>query len=78
MHTKVESTLRALIEMKYAKEGGADDARVISRTKSHLKLVRSLSVHGFFHLDRAIFPALLGHILTYVVILIEFRMSQNP
>ncbi len=72
---KIESTLHALIEMKTHLEGA--DATVASGTKSRLKLMHGFSIHGFFNLDRTIFPALLGHILTYVIILIEFRMSQN-
>ena len=40
------------------------------------RLEGGASVLGFFRLRRGVLLAILGHILTYVIILVEFRMQQ--
>ena len=54
------------------------DASAAARTGQLLERSRGLNVKGFFIVDRTMFPTLLGHFLTYLVILIQFRMSETP
>ncbi len=35
------------------------------------------SVHGFFLLDRRIFPSLVGFFLTYFFLLLEFKLDEE-
>ncbi len=69
------NTLDALSEMETSQD--AADSRVASRTWKRLDSVQGLNVRGFFIVDRTMFPALIGHFLTYIIILIQFRMSEN-
>ena len=49
------------------------------RATRMLKLIERMegvSVHGFFLLDRTIFPSLMGFFLTYFFLLLEFRLSE--
>ncbi len=43
--------------------------RLVDRTRG------GVSVHGFFLLERAIFPSPVGFFLTYFVVLLEFRLG---
>jgi len=50
------------------------DQCLVTRTEDGVYgLAGGLPVRGFFVVDRGILPALLGHILTYLIILIQFR-----
>ncbi len=37
-----------------------------------------LQVHGFFAVDRRLMPVVFGHLLTYVIILVEFKQNDGP
>ncbi len=41
------------------------------------RLKGGMSVHGFFVLDRSVFPSLVGFFLTYFVLLLEFRIGEG-
>ena len=42
-----------------------------------LARIEGLSVRGFFLVNRKIFPSLLGFFLTYLVLLVEFRVDEK-
>lgn len=53
-----------------------DDKSVLASTTAELlERAKNLSVKGFFIIDRAIFPAILANFLTYVIIIIQFRLE---
>jgi len=59
------------LESGYCGQLDAISASSAARTARMLDRLEGLSVRGFFIVDRSIFPALLGHFLTYLVILIQ-------
>ncbi len=49
----------------------------MSRVRRLVGKMDGLSVRGFFLVDRKIFPSLLGFFLTYLVLLVEFRVDEE-
>ena len=54
-----------------------DHEREAGRMLKLLGRINGMSVRGFFLVDRRIFPSLLGFFLTYLVLLVEFRVDED-
>ena len=73
---RVGDTLDALSDMEATLER-PEDVRAAARAWKRLEPLHGLNVRGFFIVDRTMFPALIGHFLTYIIILVQFRMSED-
>ena len=67
-------TLERLIIMEAKTESGLE-RQEITMAKNLLLRIDGLPAHGFFKVDRSILPTLLGHFLTYGIILLEFKLN---
>ena len=71
----VNKTVERLIIMEAKTEPGPTRQQ-IHLAKNLLLRIDGLPAHGFFKVDRSILPSLLGHFLTYFIILVEFKLNE--
>ena len=60
------------LESEYSR----NEALEIQKVRLRLQRISGLSAEGFFKVDRSLITTILGHLLTYVIIMIEFKLND--
>lgn len=60
------------LESEFSKHGSSD----IQKVRLRLQNISGLSAEGFFKVDRSLITTIFGHLLTYVIIMIEFKLND--
>ena len=77
-HGLVEQVEEAAVELILARTPDPEDTNRALRTKMLLdRLLDGLPVLGFFQLKRGVLLAILSNMLTYLIILIEFKLDDK-
>lgn len=77
-HGLVEQVEEAAVELILARTPDPEDTDRALRTKMLLdRLLDGLPVLGFFQLKRGVLLAILSNMLTYLIILIEFKLDDK-
>ena len=71
---KKDQVLHHLIEMQV---DGPEDRVKARRMIRLLQRIKGIPVCGYFSFDRSILPVLLGNMLTYAIILMEFQVGDS-
>ena len=64
-----EAALDTLIEMEDGGQGHGKAVKLLQR-------VDGISASGYFKVDKHLLTSLIGHLLTYVIIMVEFKMNE--